>query len=85
MELNQSFERDAPTTWNVGIPKMKPTKTAEKLCGKSADEPAVVAVARDLTMTVASTAALLAEVRTLILATRQTVAQGVNSALVLLY
>ena len=44
-----------------------------------------VAATRKLGPATASPAALLAEVRALILATRQTVAQGVNSALVLLY
>lgn len=48
-------------------------------------KPAVAAGARGLTFAAASPATLLAEVRALILATRQTAAQGVNSALVLLY
>lgn len=46
---------------------------------------AVVASARNASRTAASPAVLLSEVRELILQTRQTVAQGVNSALVLLY
>jgi len=47
--------------------------------------PVAVASTRKTPRTAASPAALLSEVRELILQTRQTVAQGVNSALVLLY
>jgi len=47
--------------------------------------PAAVAVTRKVSRTAVSPPALLSEVRELILQTRQTVAQGVNSALVLLY
>ncbi len=64
---------------------MKVSTTAKKPRRKSTEKPAVVAAARDLTMTIARPTTLLAEVRALILETRQTVAQGVNSALVLLY
>ena len=64
---------------------MKPPKTATKPRGKSAEKPAVIATVRELTMAAASPTALLAEVRSLILETRQKVAQGVNSALVMLY
>ena len=64
---------------------MKAPKTAPKSVRKGAEKPAVVAAARELTTAAVSAAALLAEVRALILETRQTVAQGVNSALVLLY
>ena len=46
---------------------------------------AVAAAQRQFSVAAASPAALLADLRVLILATRQTVAQGVNSALVLLY
>ncbi|HXH90144.1 MAG TPA: PDDEXK nuclease domain-containing protein [Thermoanaerobaculia bacterium] len=48
-------------------------------------QPVAVASARKPSRTAASPAALLSEVRELILQTRKTVAQGVNSALVLLY
>ena len=48
-------------------------------------QPVAVASARKPSRTAASPAALLSEVRELILQTRRTVAQGVNSALVLLY
>lgn len=47
--------------------------------------PAAVASARKAPRTAASPATLLSEVRELIILTRQTVAQGINSALVLLY
>ena len=64
---------------------MKPQKTSSKPRAISAEKPAVVTAARELTMAATSPTTLLAEVRALILETRQTVAQGVNSALVLLY
>ena len=48
-------------------------------------QPAVAAVRRKLGVGASTPAALLADLRVLIEATRQTVAQGVNSALVLLY
>lgn len=64
---------------------MKPPKTATKPRGKSAEKPALVAATPELTMAAAKPVAVLSEVRALILATRQTVAQGVNSALVMLY
>jgi predicted nuclease of restriction endonuclease-like (RecB) superfamily len=50
-----------------------------------ATAPAAVASTRNASRTAARPRALLSEVRELILQTRQTVAQGVNSALVLLY
>ena len=58
-----------------------PGEIAEKRTGRAA----LVAASAELPTAAASPAALLSEVRALILATRQTVAQGVNSALVLLY
>lgn len=64
---------------------MKKKTTARKSQPKSAKAPTAVALARNVSRTAASPAALLSEVRELILQTRQTVAQGVNSALVLLY
>ena len=62
---------------------MTPTRKRPLAQGKGTSKPAVVASVRESTP--ATPAALLSEVRALILATRQTVAQGVNSALVLLY
>jgi hypothetical protein len=64
---------------------MKPPKTVPKSARKGAEKPAAIASAPELTIAAASPTTLLAEVRALILETRQTVAQGVNSALVLLY
>lgn len=64
---------------------MTPKKTSTRAPGKAIRKPAVVAGMPELTSATAAPAALLSEVRALILATRQTVAQGVNSALVLLY
>jgi predicted nuclease of restriction endonuclease-like (RecB) superfamily len=64
---------------------VKKKTTARKSQPKSAKAPTAVALARNVSRTAASPAALLSEVRELILQTRQTVAQGVNSALVLLY
>jgi len=64
---------------------MTPKKTATTPRGKSTGKPAVVAATGELTPAAANQAVLLSEVRELILETRQTVAQGVNSALVLLY
>ena len=58
-----------------------PGEIAEKRTGRAA----LAAASAELPTAAASPAALLSEVRALILATRQTVAQGVNSALVLLY
>ena len=60
-------------------------KTSTRAPGKATRKPAVVAGMPELSLATAAPAALLSEVRVLILATRQTVAQGVNSALVLLY
>ena len=60
-------------------------KTSTLAPGKATRKPAVVAGMPELSLATAAPAALLSEVRALILATRQTVAQGVNSALVLLY
>lgn len=60
-------------------------KTTAQSRPKSARAPAAVASSRKAPRTAASPAALLSELRELILQTRQTVAQGVNSALVLLY
>jgi predicted nuclease of restriction endonuclease-like (RecB) superfamily len=60
-------------------------KKAAAAVGKpKAPQPALVAAKRDIGAA-ASPAALLAEVRGFVLQARQTVAQGVNSALVLLY
>lgn len=64
---------------------MTTKKIATTRRGKNTDKPAVVATRSELPTTAANPTALLAELRTLILETRQTVAQGVNSALVLLY
>ena len=64
---------------------MTPKKTSTRAPGKRTRKPAVVAGMPELSLATAAPAALLSEVRALILATRQTVAQGVNSALVLLY
>lgn len=64
---------------------MKKKTTAAQSRPKGAKAPAAVASARKALRTASSPAALLSEVRELILQTRQTVAQGVNSALVLLY
>jgi len=64
---------------------MKKKATAAQSRPKSARAPAAVASARKAPRTAASPATLLSELRELILQTRQTVAQGVNSALVLLY
>ena len=58
-----------------------PGEIAERRTGRAA----LAAASAELPTAAASPAALLSEVRALILATRQTVAQGVNSALVLLY
>lgn len=52
---------------------------------KNREKPPAVATTSSVATAAADPAALLAELRTLILETRQTVAQGVNSALVLLY
>ena len=64
---------------------MTPKKTAPTIRERRAHKPAVVATKRELSVAAGSPAALLDELRELIVATRQTVAQGVNSALVLLY
>ena len=64
---------------------MTPTKTATTIREQRARKPAVVAAKREMSVATASPAALLSALRELIVATRQTVAQGVNSALVLLY
>ena len=64
---------------------MTPKKTSTRAPGKAIRKPAVVAGMPELSLATAAPATLLSEVRALILATRQTVAQGVNSALVLLY
>lgn len=64
---------------------MKKKPTAAQSRPKSGRAPATVASARKALRTAASPATLLSELRALILQTRQTVAQGVNSALVLLY
>ena len=61
---------------NESIPKMKLQKTTRTPRGKSAEKPAVVAAASELTMAAANPTTLLAEVRALTLATRQTVAQA---------
>jgi predicted nuclease of restriction endonuclease-like (RecB) superfamily len=52
---------------------------------KDTDQPPAAAAAEEMVPAAADPTTLLAELRTLILETRQTVAQGVNSALVLLY
>jgi len=64
---------------------MTTKKTATTRRGKNTDKPTVVATKSELPIAAASQTALLAELRELILETRQTVAQGVNSALVLLF
>ncbi len=64
---------------------MTPKKTATTVRGKGAWKRVAVVTTSELTTVVPSLAALLSEVRVLILETRQTVARGVNSALVLLY
>jgi len=64
---------------------MTPKKTATTIREQGAREPAVVVAKREMSLAAANSAALLATLRDLIVATRQTVAQGVNSALVLLY
>ncbi len=64
---------------------MKKKTTAAQSRPKHATAPAAVASAPKVSRPAASPAALLSEVRELILQTRQIVAQGVNSALVLLY
>jgi hypothetical protein len=64
---------------------VKKKATAKKSRPKSVTAPAAVASARRMPRTALGPASLLSEVRELILQTRQTVAQGVNSALVLLY
>lgn len=65
-----------------GIKTLKKKTTAGK---KGAKTRAGVPSPRKVSSTIASPATLLSEVRELILHTRQTVAQGFNSALVLLY
>jgi predicted nuclease of restriction endonuclease-like (RecB) superfamily len=52
---------------------------------KNTDKPPAAATAEEMVPAAVDSTTLLAELRTLILETRQTVAQGVNSALVLLY
>jgi predicted nuclease of restriction endonuclease-like (RecB) superfamily len=64
---------------------VKKKTTAARSRPKSANVPAAVAATRRVPKTAAGPAALLSEVRELIVQARQTVAQGVNSALVLLY
>lgn len=66
------------------IKTLKNKTTAGKQQTRRAKTPAI-ASARNVSTTAASPAALLSEVRELILQTRQTVAQGINAALVLLY
>ena len=70
-------------------PKLPAARTAARTpapARESKSRPPAAAVARRKLGVGASTpAALLADLRLLIAATRQTVAQGVNSALVLLY
>lgn len=61
---------------------LKKTTTPRR---KNTDKPPTVVITGEMAPATADPAALLAELRTLILETRQTVAQGVNSALVLLY
>lgn len=64
---------------------VKKKTTAARSRTRSAKAPAAVASAHRVPRTAARPATLLSEVRELILQTRQTVAQGINSALVLLY
>jgi predicted nuclease of restriction endonuclease-like (RecB) superfamily len=64
---------------------VKKKTTARKSQPKSATAPAAVASTRNVSRIAASPVALLSDVRELIIQTRQTVAHGVNSALVLLY
>lgn len=61
--------------------KMRAPATREP----KARKPAVAAAKRELSVAATTPAVLLADLRVLIAATRQTVAQGINSALVLLY
>ena len=69
----------------LGRVMVKKKTPARRLRTRIATAPVAIASARNAPRTAASPAALLSEVRELILQTRQTVAQGVNSALVLLY
>ena len=64
---------------------MTQTKAPARIRKPRARKPAVVAAQREVSGGAAGATALLAELRVLITATRQSVAQGVNSALVLLY
>ena len=64
---------------------MTKKKAASATRAPRARKPALVAESSEVSLSATKPLSLLAELRALIAATRQTVAQGVNSALVLLY